>query len=168
MPGHDDLPPVELLATRAQLIERLERAHLERTQMSGTIGDLRRQAADADDTIAQLREYVETSSDDGVLTRHNVLQILDGHEGTRHVAFVCACGDRWPDPGMGRGHTARKCESVEGAGMFDPDAIEGPDGPRCGHCRQPVAGPAVRDETGRLFWHADLDHCRAAALSPPA
>ena len=62
MPEPDDLPPVELLATRAQLIERLERAHLERTQMSGTIGDLRRDLADARDALQRVRETVETAS----------------------------------------------------------------------------------------------------------
>jgi len=39
---------------------------------------------------------------------------------------TCACGDEWPDSSMGCGHTPWRCESFEGAGLFDPDAITAP------------------------------------------
>lgn len=59
---------------------------------------------------------------------------VHGHGGLTRIiwadeppTYPCACGDEWPDPAMGCGHTAWRCESTDGAGMFDPHAILAPD-----------------------------------------
>ncbi|MGV9803909.1 hypothetical protein ACWDTP_38320, partial [Mycobacterium sp. NPDC003449] len=59
---------------------------------------------------------------------------IHGHGGATRIIWAdeppthrCACGIDWPDPSLGCGHTYARCESVEGAGLFDPNAIIAPD-----------------------------------------
>lgn len=63
---------------------------------------------------------------------------VHGHGGATRIVWAdeppthrCACGIDWPDLSLGCGHTFTRCESVEGAGMFDPNAIVAPDNMPC-------------------------------------